>query len=357
MHVLKPRWSGSGFRVLYLFPGAIAVFSIAAALAQPAMSTVSSPVLPKVSTTQLVSWIENQKPVPLSGTVTFSSSFPIPSIAPFPGGGSSAGFNAGSTTVSYHVWTNGSGSLRIQQRNSGGERDLYVTRGSVWLWDSSKLTAVREDAGLQGSHPDLSMPPRSASDIVGRLAPFASLQVGSNTVVAGRPVYTLSMVPTASSSLVGLVSVSVDAVTHIPIRVQVYPKSSNSPAVSIGFDTLSTSSPPPSVFSFVPPVGAKVQQAGSGHAHAGQGSSALGSQGSPTKVIGSGFDSVFVFKGSSKMIGSLASVEKALPAISTPLGMGRVYSTPIFEAIMLPNGTVVAGPVDAARLLQVLGEL
>ena len=339
-------------KVLYLAPLAIASSALAVSIIAPQIARASTPNLAPVSPSQLVSWIQASRPIPLSGTVTGATSFPIPSASLLNGSNPESALS-GSTTENYNVWTNGAGSFRVQQAFSGGETDLYVNPGSVWLWDSSTLTATNEQfSGSSALNPSPnSNPELTASEIVTKLSGYSTLSVSGNTMVAGRPAYTLSVVPMVSDSLIGSIRIAVDGQTHVAVQIQIFPKGSASPAASLGFDTLTFASQPSSIFSFTPPPGATVVTPAKSSQPAGTGS------GGASKVVGKGFDSVVVATPSAKALSSLGGIVKSLPTISTPLGVSHLYSTPIFQAIILPNGTVVGGAVDTARLLQVAAGL
>ncbi|MCL4552190.1 MAG: hypothetical protein M1305_01345, partial [Candidatus Marsarchaeota archaeon] len=184
-----------------------------------------------------------------------------------------------------------------------------------------------------------------------KLSGFSTLSVSGNTMVAGRPAYTLSVIPNVSDSLIGSIRIAVDGQTHVAIQIQIFPKGSNAPSASLGFDTLTFAAQPTSIFSFTPPPGAKVVTPAKPSQPAGTVS------GGASRVVGQGFDSVVVATPAAKVLSNFGGLEKSLPTISTPLGVSHLYSTPIFQAIILPNGTVVGGAVDTARLLQVAAGL
>lgn len=345
--------------VLYAFPVAIASSALAVSFV-PQIAHASTPNLTPVSPTTLLGWIKAGQPVPLSGTVRGVTSFPIPS---FSGLQSSNPMSlvGGSSSVSYNIWDNAAGSFRAQQLQGANEKDLYVTPGAVWMWDSSTLTATRESlpSGHQASSQSQVNPSASASEIVSKLSNVSNLSVSGTSMVAGRPAYTLSVTPLVSDSLIGSIRISVDGQTHIVDQVQIFPKGSDTPAASLGFDTLSFSKPQSSIFNFVPPQSSKVTSGtlGGSTLYSANGSQVKKSSGGTTHVNGSGFDSVVISSGTTKLTSSLAALVKTLPVVSTHAGLAHLYSTPIFQAFILPNGTVVAGAVDTARLLAVANSL
>ncbi|NNN19632.1 MAG: hypothetical protein HKL84_07235 [Acidimicrobiaceae bacterium] len=343
-------------KVLYAAPLAIASSALAVSLIAPQVARAQTSNLAPVSPNQLVSWIQSDSPLPLTGTVSGTTSFPIPSASLLNGSNPPSALS-GSTTESYNVWANGAGSFRSQQVTSGGEKDLYVNPGSVWLWDSSTLTATSEKASNGGTTASSgSNPAATASGIINNLSAYSNISVSGSTMVAGRPAYTLSIIPTATDSLIGSIQIAIDGQTHVPVQVQIFPKDSTTPAASLGFVTLTFAPQSSSIFSFTPPIGAKVVD-GTSTAGAGSFSSGTGATGA-SKMVGTGFDSVVVVTPSAKMSSNLANIEKSLPKIATPTGTSvSLYSTPIFQAIILSNGTIIGGAVDTARLIQVASGL
>lgn len=340
-------------KLLYAVPAAIASSALVVSFIAPQIARASTSDLSPVSPSQLVSWIQAAHPVPLNGTVTATTSFPIPSALSSSSNAQSVLSGGGSSSQTFNVWANGSGSLRIQQSAQGSESDLYVNPGSVWLWDSAKLTATNELSGntTNGMNSMSSKDPQLlASQIVAKLSGISALSVSGNTMVAGRPAYTLSVKPLSANSLVGSIHIAVDGQTHIPDEVQVFPKGSTSPAASLGFDTLTFAPQPASIFNFTPPSNAKVVEGSTPKQDTTSNSKAV-------KTVGTGFDKVLVFAPSGKTPSQFVAMEKALPTISTPLGQGHLYANPIFEAIILPDGTVVAGAVDTSYLLHVVSGL
>ena len=66
--------------------------------------------------------------------------------------------------------------------------------------------------------------------------------------------------------MVGQVRIAIDARNSVPLRVQVFARGARSPAIQVGFTSVSFVRPAPANFAFRPPAGAKVTQerAGSG---------------------------------------------------------------------------------------------
>ena len=78
--------------------------------------------------------------------------------------------------------------------------------------------------------------------------------------VAGEAAYQLVLAPKSPSSLIGQIRIAVDGTRDVPLRVQVFAKGAKSPAVQIGFTSISFVKPAAANFAFSPPAGATVQQ-------------------------------------------------------------------------------------------------
>src|SRR5439155_18457066 len=82
--------------------------------------------------------------------------------------------------------------------------------------------------------------------------------VGGTARVAGRAAYVLVVEPRTSATLVGRIEVSIDAESHLPLRVAVFARGAGAPAISAGFTAVGFGPIPPRTFAFSPPPGATV---------------------------------------------------------------------------------------------------
>ena len=90
------------------------------------------------------------------------------------------------------------------------------------------------------------------------VGPSTRVGVQRTVTVAGQPAYQLVLSPKSSGSLVGRVSIAIDASNNVPLRVQVFARGASSPAFQVGYTAISFVQPAPANFSFAPPAGAKV---------------------------------------------------------------------------------------------------
>ena len=95
--------------------------------------------------------------------------------------------------------------------------------------------------------------------ILAAIGPTTVVSVRDNVTVAGQPAYQLVLAPKDSRSLIGQVTIAIDARHSLPLRVQVFARGASSPAVQAGYTALSFGAPAASNFTFTPPPGAKVK--------------------------------------------------------------------------------------------------
>lgn len=291
--------------------GAVAVVGVVAAGSVLA-GAQAAPALPARTPAQLIAAIAANKTAPaaLSGTIVTDAALGLPNLPAAGGPASIPSLLTGSHT--FEFWYGGPGLLRIAVPVSLGETDLRADGRQVWLWDSQTNTAthlllpagphlaVQGRAGTSypggsfyspnkanrtsspskayqstlsvttsqaeafsaaGSHDAAPTPQAVARSVLAMLGPTTTVSVQSNVMIAGQAAYQLVLAPKNRDSLIGRVSIAVDASRYLPLRVQVFARGAASPAYQIGFTSISFARPAASNFSFTPPPGAKVKTA------------------------------------------------------------------------------------------------
>jgi hypothetical protein len=178
-----------------------------------------------------------------------------------------------SGTHTFKIWYNGPAQARVAIPVSLGETDLRLDGRTAWLWDSQAnqathyvlLAAPGAPAGPAGAGRGVSglgsvpTPQQVAQQILAAVGKTTTVATQQNVSVAGQAAYQLTLAPKDRRSLVGHVSIAIDAQDSLPLRVQVYARGAASPAFSVGYTSLSFTRPAASNFSFRPPPGAKVK--------------------------------------------------------------------------------------------------
>jgi outer membrane lipoprotein-sorting protein len=227
----------------------------------------AAPKLPARTTAQLLAAVDSPAawPAALTGTVQESASLGLPDL---PGSDDPlSGLSLLSGTHTLQVWYDGPTRIRIAVPVQLGEADLRRDGNSVWLWNSRTnqathyLLPARANAGLPagGTTPTIPTPQQLAQQILAAVGKTTTVGLQQNITVAGQPAYQLSLAPKDGRSLIGQVRIAIDAEYSLPLQVQVFARGATSPAFSIGYTSLSFTTPAASNFPFAPPPGATVK--------------------------------------------------------------------------------------------------
>jgi outer membrane lipoprotein-sorting protein len=267
-----------------------AVVMVAALIAGTEAATAqSSPALPsRTAASLLAELVRPAGPVPLTGTYTETAALGLPDL---PGAGdplSGASLLAGTHT--FMIWSGGAAQeLRIAEPVSLGEADVRQFGNQVWVWNSrtqrathivlpatfgspapgslpsgsaspspgSSSSASSSSASFSAG-PQPATPQQLARRILAAVGPTTVVSVAGNVTVAGQAAYQLALAPKDRRSLIGRVTIAVDAGHDLPLRVQVTARGGSAPAFQAGYTALSLGAPALSNFMFTPPAGAKV---------------------------------------------------------------------------------------------------
>ena len=353
-------------------PAAAAVVVVAAvAIAVPTVANASVS-LPSKTPTQVLELVASSKVTAFSGTVEETSALGLPSL---PAGAVPSSAKTGTAADialltgpnSLRVYVDGKSKARVQDLESLAERDVIRDGSDVWIYDSkdnsvahatltSRQHFVRPGTAPRATTPDPTTPDATdatpagfAKKLIAQLEPTSTLSVDSNVRVAGRPAYDLVLTPKVTDTLIGSVSIAVDAETGLPLRVQIDARGQAAPAVSIGFSSLDLSTPAASLFAFTPPAGAKVtEQAQHEATPKAPGADAT----RPTETVaGHGWDAVVTVAAT----GSLAKLSQSrqFSELTTAVAGGRLLHTSLFNVLFTTDGRIVAGSVSVARLQEV----
>jgi outer membrane lipoprotein-sorting protein len=368
--------------VRWLAPLAAAVLLGSAGAAITAISATARDSLAPRTASQLLVDVQKAKVEGLSGTVVQTSNLGLPAL-PNLGGRSSSDFTSlvsGSHTL--RLWYAGPNQARLALLGDLGESDVVRNGADVWLWSSSANTAkhLTLPANATGTDPadpasEGAMTPQQAADLALKaITPTTSVTTDPTAVVAGRSAYQLVLEPKDSSTLVGTVKIAIDGASHIPTRVQVFPRGSTEPAFEVGFTSFDPHAPSASVFSFNPPPGATVteglgvggKQSSDGRPDATEGTAPAGSDpagDTKPRVVGEGWTSVVVASlpadasangATATPFGNLDELVKNLPTVSGSWGSGHLLKGSLFSVVLTDDGRVAVGAVEPEALYAAL---
>jgi len=252
--------------------GVAAALVAAAVTAAVLVSTRSSatPDLGAIGARRLVASMVRAaaKHIPIHGTAITHVDLGLPQLPSTDVGAPAAGPLGALSDISgdhtLRVWASSDG-VRVAELLPAAERAVFATKGSLWLWNSDHLTAYRVEAppGMTsptgGETPASLTPSALAARALHAIRPTTKVSVSQPTMVAGRPAYALLLQPRTTDTLVGTIEIDVAAKERVPLRVAISPRGASSPALSVGYDSVSFDPIDPSTFRFTPPPGARVK--------------------------------------------------------------------------------------------------
>ncbi len=373
-------------RARWLAPvGAVA---IAGAVTAGSMISVAqaSPELPARTPAQLLAAVAGQTAPPpaFTGTVVETANLGIPQLPGASNQNSPVSLLSGNHTV--NVWYASPQRFRLSVPVTMSETDLIRNGRQAWEWQSSTNSVTRMQLPARSAAGEATpapatiplTPQQAASQALKAVGPSTTVSVQRTVTVAGQPAYQLSLSPKSSGSLVGRVTIAIDAAKNVPLRVQVFARGAHNPAFQVGFTRISYVTPAAGNFSFTPPRGATVKTvtvpAGGADHRAAAGQAAGQGQ-----VVGQDWLSVAVLpasalSGLTSMAGTAggqaaqsvapgaggsrdgAAIAGALlgsaKAVHGAWGSGRLLRTSLVSLLITDNGHVLVGAVTPAVLYQ-----
>ncbi|MCS5495776.1 DUF2092 domain-containing protein [Cnuibacter physcomitrellae] len=344
---------------------------IAAAVVGGAVSTASAD-LPDKSPQEVLELAAGADVSAYSGDVEQTSDLGLPDVSGLGSGssGSSRGGASGdgdqtaadalellTADHSARVYVDGD-AARIQVLDQLAERDVIASPDGVWLYDSKDASAVHVTRG-DGAAPDGSAAPEtqtlSPADVAQRFLdavdPSTEVSLGPDASVAGRDAYDLVLTPRGGDTLVGSVSIAVDAETGLPLRVQVLATGASDPAFEVGFTSISYDTPSADLFAFTPPAGTDVTEKDASDWTGGAGdASGHGDSTHPKPTVtGEGWSSVVSIPTGQAGVGDLTS-SPLFSQLATRVDGGYALQTTLVSALLTDDGRVLVGAVPLGSL-------
>ena len=375
-------------RSRWMVPAGIVAAVAAVGIASAITVAQAAPALPPRTPAQLLAAVAGPAAVPpLTGTVVETASLGIPQLPGSANPNSITSLLAGSHTVK--VWYDGTQRVRLAVPDTMSETDFIRNGTTAWLWQSNsdsvtKILLPKRQAGERAPVMPRApvTPQQAAKQVLAAVGPSTRVTTEANVTVAGQAAYQLVLAPKSSSSLIGKVTMALDA-QHltVPLRVQVFAKGASAPAFQVGYTSISFVTPAAGNFRFAPPAGAHVHTVGSNLPSGWTGyPPAPGQQGRHpgVRVIGKDWTSVAVLPAAalSEVAGrgnaagvagqaaqsasggggqvSGAAVLGAMLGAAHPVhgawGSGRLLHTSLVSMLITSNGHVLIGAVTPAVL-------
>lgn len=327
-----------------------------ALLSSPANSS-PHPSLPARTAGQLLTAVQSNRTVALSGTVVETARLGLPAL---PSAGTSASLSWQSLVTGSHtalVWTDGPQKQRVALTGQLSESDVVHNGRDLWTYTSSSNQVTHDTlspSAAASSTADKNgyTPAAAAAAALKAIDPTTKVSVDATQFVAGQKAYTLVLTPRDQRSTVRKVTIALDSAHLVPLRVQVFGRASR-PAFETGFTSIRFKTPAASVFAFHAPKGSTVAKdpfgaRSSRHHGLARSSRSYGSASAKTKVIGSSWTSVVELPGGLPA----GSTTGLLTQASQPVGTkgDRLITTSLLNVLIQHNGRVFLGAVTPAAL-------
>ncbi|MBG6183032.1 outer membrane lipoprotein-sorting protein [Arthrobacter sp. CAN_A214] len=376
----------------WLPAGIVPAVILTATIAGPTTAG-ASPQLPDKTAQELLELVAESSDSAYSGTLEQSSELGLPELqgmtSPHSGGGTDGTSAAlelltGSHTAQVHI--DGTDKARLQVMDQLAQRDVIVNDDEVWLYDSRAKEATHAVLPEHEESPAHSIPSSAhtpaalAEKFLAIIDSSTEVTVGDNARVAGRDAYELVLTPRAEDTLVGAVSLTVDAETGLPLGFTIAAEGQEVPAFSVEFSSIDFNEPADSLFEFTPPPEATVTEvpieehddtfAAPQHGDAPMHSDAGYADRKPI-VLGEGWSTIVVLPaGSASGLldgdmdagddagsvdssrgGDSAEAQALLEQALTQVDGGRVLETALVSVLITDDGRVLAGAVSADQLI------
>jgi outer membrane lipoprotein-sorting protein len=345
----------------------VAGVAVVAAVAAASAITVAqaAPELTPRTPAQLLAAVAGQHsaPPPLTGTVVETASLGVPQLPGSETPTSITSLLAGSHTIK--VWYGGPAKLRLAVPVQLGETDLIINKATAWLWQSDTNSVTRfvfpaeRGASRKPVHVKLKAPltpQRAAQQALAAAGPSTRVTMESNVMIAGQPAYQLVLAPKSSGSLIGKITIALDAQhLNVPLRVQVFARGATTPAFQVGYTSISFVEPAAANFNFTPPPGAHVSTVTGPSSGWVADSPSRANRATPSqfRVLGQDWLSVAVLPASalSKVAGQGNAAGIAGQAARSASGGGGAVSGGAVLGAVLGSGHLVHGAWGTGRLL------
>lgn len=338
-------------RTRWLVPGAVAAVVAGAALAPGASAD-----LPAKTPQEVLVLAQEADVEAFSGTVEVRTDLGIPTallsgLDGEPSMGPGAGMDEDRTV---RVWRSGDELARVSAATSMGEQTLIRDGDALWFYDSDEAvvrTGEVPDKPEGEAAPvwDTTDPTEVATRVLDALEPTTAVSAGEPVVVAGREAYRLVLDPQQPGTLVGQVTMAVDAETGMALQVTVTAEGAAEPAVDVAFTSIDYATPAADVFDTSTPPGATAEPWDAPAAPEGE----APADAPEPQVVGDGWTSVVVLP---PYEGGDAEASED-PARSLPEGVlqpvpgGQVLSTALVSVMLADDGRVLVGAVTPEVLV------
>ena len=149
----------------------------------------------------------------------------------------------------------GDGRLRMEFQNDSGDTQLVVHGDHALMYDAAAGNAFSVVLPVLASAGATRSGLAGAAQLLLGLRSQMHVSEPAPGVIQGRPAYTVTLRPAGSESLIGAISLSLDADTGTPLRVRIYGRGSSQPVVALDLSNVHYGAVSPTVFDIKLPFG------------------------------------------------------------------------------------------------------
>ncbi len=252
--------------------------------------------------------------------------------------------------------------------------------------DATDATDANDAADLNGGKANASdamNPATFAKDLLAKVDPSTNVSTTNAAMVAGRAAYELVLSPKSAVSTVSEIVIAVDAATGIPLEARITAKGGTAPALSLGFTSLSLSTPSAATFTFVPPTGSTKREVSalsdllpianqrrhhrddapkngaanptaSDTTQTGDTAKAKADNANASMTVGTAWESVVILNNASSMPQLNSLLANAKTVTLNGGGTAKLLTTTLINAMIASDGRIAIGAVNAAGLQSAL---
>ena len=230
-------------------------------------SAQASPTLPARTPAQLLAEVSTDASLPpLTGTMVETTNLGLPQLPQVGNATSLSSMLTGSHTMK--IYYQDARQFRVAIPEPESEIDLIRNGASAWVWNSTENSVTKFNLPANGkdkaARPKSELPStpltpqQAANELLKAVGKTTVVSVEANVMVAGEPSYQLVLAPKDDRSLIGQVTIAIDAKYDVPLRVQVFAKGAANPAFQLGYTAIQFVAPAAANYNFTPPPGATV---------------------------------------------------------------------------------------------------
>ncbi len=280
-----------------------------------------------------------------------------------------------------NIYVDGVEKSRLQVLDLLSERDYIRNGNQLWAYEAGKSLAQHsviderevDSAEAQartlfnlnsGKLPfDYTSPAAVADFVLNEAGKYSTISVASDIKIADRGAYQITITPKGDQSLVASATLSIDALTGLPLAARVMAVGQSTPAFEVSFESITFETPAASNFNFTPPTGTRIVEVPAPTkadilrelAKAPAAPTDADIQAELESIAAQGWGAVAQVPAEMvpAELRALQASNSLYKELTKPVAGGRIFTSALMNIFFADNGDVYAGSVTVTRLLDV----